>query len=73
MSELRDTEYRVEKSTTHIQEGLYVKVVSTDDNYVVLKTTGVGPEEIDIPREHFENYVESGHLVEAEHDTEMHD
>jgi hypothetical protein len=47
--------------------------VSTDDNYVVLKTTGVGPEEIDIPREHFENYVESGHLVEAEYDSEMHD
>ena len=73
MSELKDTEYRVEKSTTHIKEGVYVKVVSTDDDYVTLKTTGVGPDEIDIPREYFENYVESGHLVEAEYNPEMHD
>ena len=74
MSELRDNEYRVEKSTTHIlQKGVYVKVVSTDNNSVVLKTTGVGPYETEIPRENFEKYVESGHLVEAEYDSEMHD
>ena len=73
MSGLKNNEYRVEESTTHIKEGVYIKVVSVDDGYVVLKTTGVGPDEIDMPRADFENYVESGHLVEAKYDTEMHD
>jgi len=74
MSELKNNEYRVEKSTTHIlQKGVYVKVVSTDDNSVVLKTIEVGPYETKILRENFENYVESGHLVEVEYDSKMHD
>jgi len=73
MNEVEGNEYRVEKSTTHIEEGVYVKVVSADDGYVVLKTTGVGPDEIDMPRADFENHVELGHLVEAEYDPEMHD
>jgi len=73
MTEIEGNEYRVEKSTTHIKEGVYVKVVSVDNGYVVFKTTGVGPDEVDMPREDFEDYVESGHLVESEYDTEMHD
>lgn len=68
-------EFKVESDWRPIAAaGVNVKVVSVEpDDIIVFKSTGVGADEVDVPRERVEQALSDGTLVRSEYDPHMHD
>jgi len=68
-------EFKVESDWRPIAaSGVYIKVTAIEpDDIIVFKSTGVGSDEVDVPKERVEQALADGTLVRREHDSQMHD